>query len=214
MKSLRLKAIASFVSKEDKVVDIGCDHAYLSIYLVENDLCKKVIATDINKNALENAQKNIKTRKFESQIKTYLSDGLKKVDDFDINTLIISGVGSNTILHIVENIDKFPVKKLILQSNNDLPYLRKELRKNGFYLQKEKVVYEKKHYYTIGVYTKTHRKLSIREKQFGIYDASNHAYYASLYKELLTINKNISFRKKLKKKMKIQIQLFLLKKYL
>ena len=51
MNSLRLKTVASFINQDDKVVDIGCDHAYLSIYLIKNKFCKKVIASDINENA-------------------------------------------------------------------------------------------------------------------------------------------------------------------
>ena len=48
----KLKAIASFINTQDTVVDIGCDHAYLAIYLKENKLCKNVYASDINENAL------------------------------------------------------------------------------------------------------------------------------------------------------------------
>lgn len=214
MKSLRLQAIASFISPEDKVADIGCDHAYLSIYLTENSLCQKVIATDINKNALEIAHKNIQTKKLESKITTYLSDGLQKVNDKEINTLVIAGVGTSTILHIMENIEDFPIKKLILQSNNDLPALRKKMRKHGFYLQKEKVVFEKNHFYTIGVYDKTHRALSIREYLYGIYDSSNICYYISLYNDYLAINQKLHFQKQFKNKIKLIMKMLLLKKYL
>ena len=214
MKSLRLNTIASFIKLEDKVADIGCDHAYLSIYLAKNNLCKKVIATDINKNALQLAKKNIKENNLENSIKAYLSDGLKQVNDYDIDTLVISGMGTNTILQILNYIDNFPIKKLILQSNNDLPTLRKELKKINFYLQKEKVVYEKKHYYVIGVYTKNHQKLSYRDKLFGKYDSTNLSYYISMYNELLMINKKLNFKKNWKDKIKIKIKMVILKKYL
>lgn len=214
MKSLRLNTIASFIEYEDKVADIGCDHAYLSIYLTENDLCKKVIATDINQNALQIAIKNIKKNNLENKIKTYLSDGLKNVDDYEIDTLVISGMGTSTILQILNNIEKFPIKKLVLQSNNNLPTLRSSLRKRGFYLQKEKVIYEKKHFYVIGVYNKEKTKISLRDIVFGKYDSSNLSYYISMYNELLVINQKLNFKKNFKEKIKIIFKLILLKKYL
>ena len=59
----RLKAIVKFVDKKDNIVDVGCDHGYLSIYLIENKLVNKVIASDINQNALNSAINNIKKSK-------------------------------------------------------------------------------------------------------------------------------------------------------
>lgn len=214
MKSLRLNTIASFIEYEDKVADIGCDHAYLSIYLTENDLCEKVIATDINQNALQMAIKNIKKNNLENKIKTYLSDGLKNVEDYEIDTLVISGMGTNTILEILNNIEKFPIKKLVLQSNNDLPRLRSSLRRRNFYLQKEKVIYEKKRFYVIGVYTKEKTKLSLHDKLFGKYDSSNSSYYISMYNELLLINQKLNFKKNFKEKFKTIFKMILLNKYL
>lgn len=214
MKSLRLNAIASFISPLDKVADIGCDHAYLSIYLAETNRCQKIIATDINKNALESARKNIQRKKMDTKIQTYLSDGLKNVEDKEIDTIVISGVGTSTILHILDNIENFSIKKLVLQSNNDLPNLRKKVRKQGFYLQKEKVVWEKNHFYTIGVYTKKKRRLTIREIRFGIYDASNKSYYTSIYNDLLSVAKKLNYKKQFINKLKLKWEMFLLKNYL
>ena len=60
MLNKKLKTIASLINKNDTVLDIGCDHAYLAIYLKQNNLCKDVYASDINSNALKQANKNIK----------------------------------------------------------------------------------------------------------------------------------------------------------
>ncbi len=214
MKSKRLNMIATFIDKTDKVADIGCDHAYLSIFLTENNLCQKVIATDINKNALKIAQNNIKSKHLEQKISTYLSDGLLNVSDYEINTLVLSGMGSHTILNIIDHIEKFPIKKLVIQSNNDLKKLRINLRKKGFYLQQEKVVYEKKHYYVIGLYTKKYTSLKLREKNFGKYDINNKDYYNYLALELDNITKKLKNSKNTKEKIKILIKKKLLRKYL
>lgn len=213
MKSLRLSTIASFVENDDILGDIGCDHAYLSIYLVKNNLCKKVIATDVNINALNVAKSNIKKNKLSNEIETYLSDGLQNVCDKEINTLVISGMGTNTILHILDHAKEFNLNKLIIQSNNELYKLRNKLPKYGFYLQKEKVIYEKKHFYVIGVYKKVKKYLTLREKLFGKYDATNSHYYLSLYNEFLNINKKVR-SKNVKEKLKILCKIALLKKYL
>ena len=99
--SKRLKALVKFVDKEDSLVDVGCDHGLLSIYLAENKLCKSIVASDINPNALNNAKENIKKRNL--NIKTYLSDGIDDIPLEGINGLIISGMGSTTINHILAN---------------------------------------------------------------------------------------------------------------
>ena len=117
--SLRLKAIVKFVEKKDKLVDVGCDHGLLSIYLIENELVSKVIASDINQNALNSAINNIQKRSL--NIETVLSDGIKDVNMKGINTLVISGMGTSTILHILEDSNKLKnVKKLIFKFSSYL----------------------------------------------------------------------------------------------
>ena len=144
--SKRLKSLVQFVDKNDNIVDVGCDHGLRSIYLVENNLCKKVIASDVNQNALNSAINNIKSRNL--NIKTVLSDGIDNVDLNDINTLVISGMGTSTILHILKDDKKLKkVKKLILQSNNDHDILREKLNNKGYYLSDEMVIFDKGKWY-------------------------------------------------------------------
>ena len=100
MLNLKLKTIANLVNKNDTVIDIGCDHAYLAIYLKKEKLCKKVYASDISGNVINIAKKNIKDNNV--QIDIFLSDGFKNISNNDINTAIISGMGASTILNIVK----------------------------------------------------------------------------------------------------------------
>ena len=67
--SSRLKAIAEFVSDGEKIIDIGCDHALLDIYLYQNRKKVKIIASDIHEGALKQAEKNIKKYELEKKIK-------------------------------------------------------------------------------------------------------------------------------------------------
>ena len=211
MKQERLNAVARYIEKEDRVADIGCDHAYLSIYLVKMRICESVIASDIHPNALEIAKKNIE--KAGLAIPTFLSDGVENLDQTKLNTLVLSGMGTSTILHILKNVDKNYIKKLVLQSNNDLPLLRKECQKLGYSLEEEQVVFEKSHYYVIGKYTLKKKKLNVREHYFGLYNKENNAYYGELKKEYQTILKKIR-RKHILKRLNIRWKLYLLKKYL
>ena len=95
--SKRLEKIATFVDDGANIVDIGCDHALLDIYLVLNRKNIKVVASDVNKNALNNALNNIKKYKLTDKINTVLSNGLDSIDVTGLDTIIISGMGTHTI---------------------------------------------------------------------------------------------------------------------
>ena len=165
--SNRLKAIVEFVSKEDRIVDVGCDHGLLSIYLVENKLVSKVIASDINQNALNSAINNIKKRNLD--IETVLSDGIKDVDLKGINTLVISGMGTNTILHILGDASRLKnVKKLIIQSNNGYELLRSELNNKGYYLKDEVYTFDKAKWYITCCFVKNDMKNDIEVIKYGL----------------------------------------------
>ncbi len=190
MLSLRLKSIASLIKKDDRVIDIGCDHAYLSIYLAKQGF-KNIIASDINANALNCAINNIKKENLSSQIIPILSDGLKKIDTQNYNTLVISGMGTSTILKILEDKDKLKtIKKIIIQSNNDLYKLRKSMSYEGYIIKQELVVYDKGKYYVIIEFQKGQKKYNYQELMYGpilISSSKNSAYF----KYLLTKNESI-----------------------
>ncbi len=212
MLSLRLKTIASFLNKNDNVIDIGCDHGYLSIYLKKTVGCLHVLATDINQNALNNAINNIKKQKLADQIKTILSDGLKNIDVKDYNTIVISGMGTSTILDILSDEDKLKnINKLIIQSNNDYYELRKEITKKDYYINNEKIVYDKEKYYLIIEFKKGKQKYKKEELYYGPIaskNKENKAYFEFLLQKNLEILKNvpqnkINLRKDLEKHIKI-----------
>ena len=190
MKSKRLLAIASFIEKNDSVLDLGCDHGYLAIYLKKNNLCKNVIASDISSNALDIANNNIK--KYQVDIKTYLSDGLNNINDF-YDTIVIAGMGTHSIIKILN--DKELPPKIILASNNDYPLLRKFMNSIGYYLEKELVVLEKDKYYIVMLYIIKEKKLKKTEILFG--KNNNLEYYQYLYGKNLSILKRTSLFKKI-----------------
>ncbi len=180
MNSERIKTIASLVDKEDIVIDIGTDHGYLPIYLKLNNICKDVYASDISENALNYAINNFK--KYNLDIKYVVSDGFNNID-YKYNTAVIAGMGTSTILNIINN-KKCP-NKLIIASNNDLYKLRLNLYKLNYKIIKEIVVYENNHYYVIMKVIKGKDKLPYKYLKYG--NSNNKEYY----KYLLSKNKEI-----------------------
>lgn len=164
--TVRLKTIASFIKKGEVVYDIGCDHALLDIFLTlynEN----KCYACDINKSALSNAYQNIKKYHLTDKIDTICSNGLDEVEVKKNSTMVISGMGTSTILEIlknpkIENIDTF-----IIQSNNDHFLLRKEIAKMNLKIMDEVIVCEKGIYYLILKVIHGKAKYSKQDLEFG-----------------------------------------------
>jgi len=147
--SKRLKEISKFVGKDSKVIDIGCDHAYLPIYLIENGISKSAIAVDNKIGPLKNAQENIKKCGLENKIKTILSDGFKDVKNQDYDTIIISGMGGDTIKEILDFSLINPSASLILEPNNNQRELRLYLSLHSYKIIDEAFIRDGNHYYMI-----------------------------------------------------------------
>lgn len=174
MLSLRLKTIVKLVDKEASVVDIGTDHAYIPIYLVQNNITNDCLATDISPKVLEYAKKNIKDNHLEDIISLKVSDGFKNIDRlYDI--AIIAGMGASSIIDILKG-DNIP-NTLIIESNNNLGKLRRFINDLGYKIEKEIVIYDKK-YYSIIKYIKKREILSEEEILFG--KSNNLDYYRYL----------------------------------
>ena len=163
--SKRLASIALNIDKEDKVVDIGCDHGYLSIYLKAVNGNKIVIATDINENALNMAKKNINKNRI--LIETRLGNGLDVINYNEVDTIIISGMVGNTILNILKKNKLKYIKKIVIQSNTDIPLIRKYINKLGYTIKNEQLIIDKNIYYIIITFSKGKHKYTKKELYFG-----------------------------------------------
>ena len=184
MQSKRIKTILSLLDACDNIIDIGCDHAYVAILMAYHG-SKKILATDIHKGALEIAKDNIKKEGLENIIQTKLTDGLVGIDTKDYNTLVIAGMGASTIISILSLKEKLKsIKKIIIQSNNDLDILRKYMESINYKINKEIVVYEKGHYYTIIEYICGKDTLKPYEYLYGKYNKDNKEYYEYINKKL------------------------------
>lgn len=169
--SLRLKNIAKMVDKSAIVADVGCDHALLSIYLVQNNITKKVYAIDNKKEPLQGARKNIAEYGMSSFIETYLQNGLTMLKE-DVDTVIMAGIGGLLAIDMLKNASFIP-NTLIIQANNHLEELREFLVNNNLKIVEEKIVFESDIYYEIIKINKGNQILTKEDVVFGPYLREN-----------------------------------------
>ena len=210
----RLKKIGDLVEANSFCLDVGCDHAFLDIYLVKQNKNIKAIASDIAEGPLEQALANIKREKLEDEIEVRLGSGLKTYSD-EVDTVIISGMGGRSIIGICKESPKIlkKIDTLILSPNNYQEDVKRYLCKKGFYIDNEEFVKDKKFIYQIIVFKRGKKKYNNKEYFFGpIFLKKKGKLFEEYYtKELKTrevlisiLPKNYSLKKKqLQKEIKI-----------
>jgi len=190
--SKRLQAVATLVDIKARVIDVGCDHAYLDIYLTLNN-DNKCIASDINKNALEIAKKNIKKYNLEDKIETKLTNGLTDIKIKENDNIVICGMGTYTILEILKT--NTLCNTLIISSNNNIDILRREVINLGYYIDSEIFIIDKGKPYIIIKFIKGIRKYSKIDILLGPVLKNNIEYKKYIINKYKNILKNISKKK-------------------
>ena len=153
--SKRMEAVVNMVSPQSfTIADVGCDHAYVSIALLQRKLAKNVIAMDVRKGPLDIAKRNITEAGFLDVIDVRLGDGLQRLAVDEVDTIIIAGMGGLLIkgilergIHILKDGKKKPV--LILQPQSDLHEVRHFLYENSYCIVQEQMLIDEGKYYTI-----------------------------------------------------------------
>ncbi len=189
--SNRLLKIASLVKDHDVIIDVGCDHALLDIYLTKNKIVKKAIATDITNGAINMALKNVSYYDC-LNVDVRLGDGLDTLKKEDkVSLIIMSGLGNQKIVSILNNNKEkiCNVNELIIQSNTGYYELRKEVVKLGYFIEDEVLIKENNIIYVIIKFKKGKRRYSNKQLYFGPILLKNKD---TLFKELISkdINKN------------------------
>jgi len=143
--------ISELISPCNKISDVGTDHAYLPIYLVQEGKAKYAYASDINIGPTERAEKNIKEYGLSDKINAYRAPGLYGIDEISPDTIIIAGMGGELIRDILSESEyvKAKIPELILQPMTQQHELRKWLCKNGFNIYREALVNEDNRIYQI-----------------------------------------------------------------
>lgn len=147
--SKRLLKVASLVTEGASVADIGTDHGYIPIYLIEEGIASKVIALDINKGPLERARIHIEGHGLEGKIETRLSDGLARVEPGEVDTMIAAGMGGGLVVHILKE-GKTVTDQMthcILQPQSEIDKVRRYVINHEFRIEEEDMVKEDGKYY-------------------------------------------------------------------
>lgn len=147
--SQRMQALADMVTPGHTLCDVGCDHGFLPIYLVQTKQISRAVAMDVATGPLSTAQKHIAEAGLSQQIITRLSDGLQKLQPDETDTILIAGMGGGLILHILSQSQKVAksAKELILQPQSEVYQVRAYLFSEGYELLEENMVLEDGKFY-------------------------------------------------------------------
>lgn len=193
MISKRLKEVARFVSDNSVVVDVGCDHGLLDIFLHLNRTNIKIVAVDIKLKNVNKTIKNLEKYNLNKNIEVILSDGLKNVKGYSIDTIIVAGIGGKNIIKILDYSNLKEIKRIILQPTNNNFELRKFMMKNNFYVAGESLIMDRNKLYTTILFEQGDCEYSFEELYFGpiLIRKKSDVFVFQTKKELLKLNQEI-----------------------
>lgn len=177
--SKRLEVVASMIPPHRNVIDIGCDHGLLDIYLAQTREDIHVLGTDISASSIETTQRRAHPLLLPN-LTFQVADGLKKVS-LQEEVLVLTGMGAHTILDILRGKD-LRKNLLIVSAHRNVDLLRKEMVQNGFYIKDEKAVFDKK-WYVIIVFAKGKKTYKEEDFLLGPFTKNNKEYMYDLYQK-------------------------------
>jgi tRNA (adenine22-N1)-methyltransferase len=192
----RIETIVSNINNDDKVADIGCDQAEVSIMLAKKGI--KSIASDISNNVINKANEKILKIKLENYIDLRVGNGLSSINANEVDTIILAGMGMHTIIDIISS-TKYFFKKIITISNNKNDELRINMNKFNYKIFKETIIFENNKYYNLIVFVPGKYDYTEYEILFG-YNQSDIKLF-NKWKEFL-LNKYTNIKKSSKNKNK------------
>ena len=210
----RLKLVGDYVDKGSVPLDIGCDHAKLSIYLLKEKNFPFVYASDNKIGPLNQARENVNYYNLADKIELIKADGLNSLND-KIDTITVTGMGGLTINKMFfENKNKLTnIKTIILSPNNFIKEVRETINKLGYYLKDEELVEESNKLYHILVFSKGNKTYSDKELYLGpILMTKNKEIIKKYYRNELSNINNLLLNNSIPKER--QEELRKIKKYL
>lgn len=208
--SKRLKKIEELVKDNSSILDVGCDHGLLDIYLYQTKSNINIIASDIKSGPLEKAFQNFKKYDLDNKITLKKGDGLQWLNN-TIDTVIIAGLGGITISKIIskDNNKISNIHNFILAPNSDYELVRKTMTKLNYGLKEEYLICENNHYYFIMNFQSNYKLLDKKHIKYGLYENNNEysIYYQKLiekYKKIILLLPSSKIIKKIVLKTKIK----------
>lgn len=149
--SERLRAVAGMVTRGNRVCDVGCDHGFVPIWLVQEGISPRVLAMDLREGPLRAAKEHVEAYGLSGQIETRRSDGLHNYNIGEAETLICAGMGGGLMQRILgeqrEKTDSF--RELILQPQSEIESFRRFLREGGYGIVDEEMLAEDGKFYQV-----------------------------------------------------------------
>lgn len=156
--SKRLQAVVQLLDCHERVADIGCDHGFVSIYLIESGKASWCLAMDVNKGPLGRARDHVIEKRLSTYIETRLSDGAKEIryiedenrqKQLEVEAALIAGMGGRLMIQILtESLSKFQsMEEFVLQPQSEIAKVRHFIREMGYHIAKEDMVLEDGKYY-------------------------------------------------------------------
>lgn len=152
MLSQRLSAVAEFVNEKSRVADVGCDHGFVSIFLIQNEIASHVIAMDVNEGPLARAKEHVEEYGMGDYIQLRLSDGLALLTKEDrVDTVVLAGMGGKLMEKILSEAFErnLFIQNLVLQPQSDMASFRKFLREHEYTVTDEKMICEEGKFYPV-----------------------------------------------------------------
>lgn len=149
--SKRLDAVAGMVTEGNIVCDVGCDHGFVSIYLIRKAISPKAFAMDVNSGPLQAAREHILDYGLQDYIETRLSDGVEALKGGEADSLICAGMGGRLVIRILEEGKRKirSMKEIILQPQSEIRSVREYLREEGYLIVDENMILEDEKYYQV-----------------------------------------------------------------
>ena len=149
--SKRMQSVADMIQPCDAVGDIGCDHAFVSIYLVEQRRAKRVIASDVRRGPIAIAKRNIEAMNLSDQIEIRMGDGLDTIVPGEVNAVVLAGMGGMLMIDILERGEEVVTRcdQLVLQPQSDIEKVRRYLVEKGYHLADEQMLIDAGKYYNL-----------------------------------------------------------------
>lgn len=149
--SKRLELVASFVPAGGRAADVGTDHGYIPIALVERGIVSGAIAMDLRPGPLERAKEHVRQAGLSDRIETRLSDGLSRLSPGEAETVVVAGMGGELVIRILEEGRHMweSVERFVLSPQSEIDKVRRYLERSGFVTVREAMTEEDGKFYTV-----------------------------------------------------------------
>ena len=187
----RLQLLADLVPDGSRLADIGTDHGYLPVRLLQDGRIPSAIAADVGREPLQHAVRTAEEYGV-AGIDFRLCDGLRGVSPQEVDTIVIAGMGGETMIHILSAADwtKEPNRyTLLLQPMTKTGELRRWLSDNEYRFTAERLVWDKDFLYPVMVVTGGQQSISETEQEYGVCLADDPLYGEFLDRQIAKLQR-------------------------